>query len=159
MSKFLLISTLAWLLVACSGIEVVTHTSSFYDMETECLGKNMDGLQTLRVWATGNDKNDALTQAQKKAVYEVVFNGISAGAGECNAYPVVDEPNARKEYEDYFDRFFSDSGNYKKYVNIANKDKDAMSAYKSGGRIQFSIIVIVDRAGLRKQFKNDGIIK
>lgn len=159
MKKEIILCLLAVMLIACNGKKAVTHTSSFYTPETECLGKSMDGTQTLRVWATGNDKKDAIKQAQKKAVYEVVFTGITAGVGDCNAYPVVDEANARQKYEDYFDGFFSDSGDYKKFVKIADDEKEAMSAYKSGGRENFGIIVSVDRAGLRKRLKNDGIIK
>ena len=84
----------------------MTDTAAYHNYETECLGKSMDGRQTLRVWASGRNRADAVQQAMKKAVYDITFTGISAGSGECNSYPVVDEANARIKYEEYFDRFF-----------------------------------------------------
>ena len=87
--------------IGCKSKDVTT--TAFHSYSTECLGKSMDGSQTLRVWASGRNRADAIEQAKKKAVYDMVFVGIQSGNGECNAYPIVDEANARKKYEDYFD--------------------------------------------------------
>ena len=88
----------------------------------------------------------------------MVFTGIQAGSGECNAYPVVDEPNARKKYEDYFDMFFADGGAYSKYVSITNQKKSAMHRYYGDGIQTFGIIVTVNRSALRQRFVSDNII-
>ena len=133
-------------------------TTAFHSYETECLGKTMDGRQTLRVWAQGRNRADAIQQAMKKAVYDVTFMGISAGSGECNAYPVVDEANARKKYEDYFDIFFTDGGAYTKYVTTENQKRTATNSFKGHGSQTFDIIVVVDRSALRRRFESDNII-
>lgn len=150
-------SVLVMMLAACKSHRRVT-TTAFHNYPTECLGKSMDGSQTLRVWATGRNRADAIEQAKKKAVYDVTFTGIQAGGGECNAYPVVDEPNARKKYEDYFDRFFADGGAYSKYVSIENQKKSAMDRFKGDGNQMYGIVVTVNRSGLRQRFENDNII-
>ena len=116
-------------------------TTAFHSYTTECLGKSMDGSQTLRVWASGRNRGDAIEQAKKKAVYDMVFTGIQAGSGECNAYPIVDEANARKKYEDYFDAFFIDGGAYSKYVSIDNQKKSAIQRFQGDGTQTFGIIV------------------
>lgn len=144
------------LLAGCKSKEPTT--AAFHNYTTECLGKSMDGSQTLRVWASGRNKTDAIEQAKKKAVYDVVFHGIQAGSGECNAYPVIDEANARKKYEDYFDLFFADGGDYKEYVSIANQKKSAMQRHYGDGTQTFGIIVTVNRSALRKRFESDNII-
>ena len=118
----------------------------------------MDGSQTLQVWASGRNKTDAIEEAKKKAVYDVTFVGISAGSGECNAYPVVDEANARKKYEDYFDKFFSDGGAYKKYVSTSGQQKSSIKKIQGNGNITYGIIVTVNRSELRKRFESDNII-
>lgn len=144
------------LLISCQSKDVVTP--AFHSYKTECLGKSMDGSQTLRVWASGRNKKDAIEQAKKKAVYDVVFTGIQAGSGECNAYPIVDEANARKKYEDYFDLFFTDGGAYSQYVSITNHNKSAIQRYQGNGTQTLGIIVTVNRSALRQRFVSDNII-
>lgn len=136
----------------------LTTTAAYHNYNIECLGKNMDGKQTLRVWASGRNRADAIEQAKKKAVYDVTFSGINAGGGECNAYPVIDEANARKKYEEYFDRFFANGGAYSKYVSIQNQKKSAMDKFQGDGTVMYGIIVEVDRSALRLRFENDNVI-
>lgn len=159
MKKYIVIcaGVLALMFTACKSYQSVT-TTAFHNYTTECMGKAMDGTQTLRVWATGRNRADAIEQAKKKAVYDVTFTGINAGGGECNAYPVIDEANARKKYEDYFDRFFANGGAYRKYVSIADQKKSAMDKFQGDGNQMFGIIVTVNRSALRQRFINDNII-
>lgn len=148
----------ALLLAGCKSKETVTSTATYHSYETECLGKSMDGSQTLRVWASGRNKSDAVEQARKKAVYDVVFTGISAGSGECNAFPVLDEPNARKKYEAYFDKFFADGGAYRKYVTTKGQSKAGTDKFQGKGNLMYSIVVTVNRSELRQRFESDNII-
>ena len=147
----------ALLLMGCKSSKQTVTTAAFHDYKTECLGVGFDGVQTLKVWASGSNRADAIEQAKKKAVYDVTFTGIHAG-GECNAYPVVDEPNARKKYEDYFDRFFTEGGAYKKYVSINKQKKGDMKRLQGDGREMFGIVVDVDRSALRKRYERDSVI-
>lgn len=154
--QLFVVVTILTLLAGCKSKEVTT--AAFHNYTTECIGKSMDGTQTLRVWASGRNKADAIEQAKKKAVYDVVFAGIQAGSGECNAYPVIDEANARKKYEDYFDLFFADGGAYTKYVSMANQRTSAMQRHYGDGTQTFGIIVTVNRSALRQRFEHDNII-
>lgn len=133
-------------------------TTAFHNYDTECLGKSMDGSQTLRVWASGRNRANAIEQAKKKAVYDVVFTGINGGSGECNAYPVVDEANARKKYEEYFDLFFADGGAYSQYVTMVNQKKSSIDKFQGDGTVMFGIIVSVNRSALYQRFVSDNII-
>ena len=159
MKKIIFLSVVALNLMfsACKSHQSAT-TAAYHNYITECLGKSMDGSQTLRVWASGKNRSDAIEQAKKKAVYDVTFTGINAGSGECNAYPVVDEANARKKYEDYFDLFFADGGAYSKYVSIENQKKSAMEKFQGDGNETYGIVVVVNRSALRQRFVNDNII-
>lgn len=145
-------------LIILSGCSSKITTAAFHNYNTECLGKSMDGTQTLRVWASGRNRTHAIEQAKKKAVYDVVFTGINAGSGECNAYPVIDEANARKKYEEYFDLFFTDGGAYSQYVSTENQKRSAIDQFKGDGTVMFGIIVSVNRSALRQRFVSDNII-
>lgn len=157
MKKSILMMIAVVSLVALTGCKS-TKTAAYHSYATECLGKSMDGRQTLRVWASGRNRADAVEQAKKKAVYDVVFTGISAGGGECNGYPVVDEPNARKKYEDYFDRFFADGGAYSSYVTMDGQKSSGVDKFKGHDNVTYSIVVMVDRSALRRRLENDNII-
>lgn len=145
-------------LAACSSKKVVT-TSAFHSYDTECLGMDMDGMQTLRVWGTGLKESEALENALKKAVYEITFTGIAAGQGECNSFPVVSEANARTKYEKYFNDFFEKGGKYKKYVKVRSQQKKAAKNYTGDGTEMVEVIVIVDRPELKRRFEKDKILE
>ncbi len=141
-----------------------TTTSAYYEYEVECLGVELDGSQTLRVWGAGRNKNDAVEQAKKNAVRIVLFKGIHGGLSGCNTKPVVFEVNAEEKYEDYFNVFFMDGGEYLKYVsmkdekrtNIFKKDKEKE---KSRHFVKCGITVRVLRSELKKRLANDNILQ
>ena len=144
------------LLSGCASKKITT--AAFHNYNTECMGKSMDGSQTVRVWASGRNRANAIEQAKKRAVYDVVFTGITSGSGECNAYPVIDEANARKKYEEYFDTFFADGGAYRQYVTTVNQKKSSVDKLQGDGTVMFGIIVSVNRSALYQRFVSDNII-
>lgn len=141
-----------------------TTTGAYFEYEPECLGVELDGSQTLRVWGVGRNKKDAVEQAKKDAVRAVVFKGIRGGLSGCNTKPVIFEVNAEEKYEDYFNVFFMDNGEYLKYVsmkdekrvNIFKKDKEKE---KSKHFVKYAITVRVLRSELKKRFEDDNILQ
>jgi hypothetical protein len=132
-----------------------------YTLESECLGAEMDGSQTLKSWGFGRNRGDALEQARKNAVRDVLFKGLRNGKPGCNIKPVIFDMNAQEKYEDYFNKFFADGGEYKKYVN--QKDEpflDKLSKNKTKGRsgVQIGVVLRVLRAELKQKMIDDKII-
>ena len=144
-------------LTSCSSKKPVVQTASYFNQTTECLGKQLGGTQLLKVYAKGVDRADAVREAKKKAIEEVLFKGITAGDTECSAYPIVDAPNARQKHEDYFNKFFKDSGNFKKYVDEV--DKDLRNSFQGAGTQTWGIVVQIDRNALKKRMQKDKIIE
>lgn len=122
------------------------------------MGTELDGSQTLRVLGYGRNRSDAKEQAMKNAVYAVVFNGIKDGVQGCNLRPLVTEVNARERYEDYFNIFFSDGGEYKNYVSL--KDTKKRSADRSKDKLGYSyeMTIRVLRSELKARLKKDNVI-
>lgn len=138
-----------------------TEVSSAYaytSFETTCMGVEHDGSQTLRAWGKGSNKADAIEQAKKNAVYDVLFKGI-VGTGECARRPLVGEVNARERYAQYFNPFFSDGGEYRKFVKEEKSGEKSRLEAKAVSQTAYGIIVTVDREGLRKQLEEDGVIR
>ena len=143
------------ILGACSSKTVsVSKASAYVSYEPMCMGVERDGSQTLRVWGKGSTKADAIEQAKKNAVYDVLFKGIP-GTGECEKRPLVTEVNARERYSKYFDPFFTDGGEYGKFVKEEKANEASRIEAKGSSIYNYGIIVTVDREGLRRQLEQD----
>lgn len=141
-------------LVSCT----TTKPTAYMTYETQCLGVELDGSQTLLSWGEGKNKADAEEQAKKNAVRDVIFRGIHAGKSDCTRPPLINTPNAERKYEEYFNRFFADNGEYKKYISMEDQKRRSndKESYQYGEKR--SVTVRVYRSELKKRFQEDGIL-
>lgn len=145
-------------LVSCRSNKDVTGSLSYYNFGTTAISVLPSGLITMRAWGGGPDKARAIEEAMKNAVSDVIFKGVKGASGYAGQ-AIVTEVNARERYAEYFDLFFADGGEYKKFVTeTSSKDKSRTRA-KSDGRQNFGVTVTVDRNALKQQLRQDGIIK
>ncbi len=147
------------LLAALFLMSANAQTQTIYARSSiRCMGVELDGSQTLRVQGYGRNRSDAKEQAMKNAVWAVIFEGIRDGVEGCNMRPLVTEVNAKERYEDYFNIFFADNGEYKKYVSLRDTKK------RSGGRSKdklgyvYDLTIRVLRAELKARLKADNLI-
>ena len=129
-----------------------------FAQETECISKEMDGSLTLRVWGTGRNRTDALEQAKKQAVYDVLFKGVTKGNTDYNMRPVMTEVNARQRYQDYFDIFFMDRGEYLKYISMEDKRAGSTRIRRNYRDVTVGVTVRVLVPQLRARLKADGLL-
>ncbi|MCR5325404.1 MAG: hypothetical protein K6E37_01475 [Bacteroidales bacterium] len=129
-----------------------------FAQETECISKEMDGSLTLRVWGSGRNKTDALEQAKKQAVYDVLFKGITRGNNDYNMRPIMTEVNARQRYQDYFDIFFMDRGEYRKYISMEDKRAGSTRTRRNYRDVTVGTTVRVLVPQLRARLKEDGLL-
>ena len=130
-----------------------------FAQETTCISKELDGSLTLRTWGVGRNKTDALEQAKKQAVYDVIFNGITKGNTDYTMRPIMSEVNARQRYQDYFDIFFSDRGEYRKYISMEDSRAGSTNVVKRSKRdVTVSCTVRVLVPQLRARLKADGLL-
>ncbi len=125
----------------------------------ECMGVEHDGSQTLRVFGTGRNKADAVEQAKKNAVREVIFKGITHGQQGCQTRPILAEVNAEERHEDYFNRFFADGGDYANYVTLDDERRHSRDREKAQTFVSRTITVRVLRPQLKERLKADGVLK
>lgn len=156
-SNILIVMVLS-VLASCGSKEKVVQTAAYREQPTECLGKAMDGSLTLKVWAKGTSRMEAIREAKKKVISEVLFQGI-AGSGDCNTYPVVDAPNARTQHEQYFNKFFSDGGGFKKFVDEVEKRSEADNFQGANSQQVYGVVLKVDRPALKQRMQKDKIIE
>lgn len=133
--------------------------ASFHERPVECLGVELDGSQTLRSMGSGNTKSDAVEQAKKNAVWAVIFEGIRQGKAGCDMRPLLNEVNAKEKYEEYFNRFFADGGEYKKYVSMEDEKRRSKDKSKNKYYKNYTITVRVLRSELKARLKQDNVLK
>ncbi|WP_321342965.1 hypothetical protein [uncultured Draconibacterium sp.] len=156
MKKFIKLNFLFILFFLLSCSPKIIH-SGYYSFESECLGVELEGSQTLKAWGRGKNRKDAVEQARKNAVRDVIFNGIRKGSADCNLKPIILEVNAHERYEDYFNAFFADDGPYKDF--ITNDDRAPVEKHLAGNDLVCGVTVRVLRSDLKKQLKWDSILK
>ncbi len=157
-SILVLLSTL----IGISNLSAQKNAGGNYTFETECFGVELDGSQTLKAWGNGRNSSDAVEQAKKNAVRDVIFKGIQNGKSECNRSALLLEANAQTKYEDYFFKFFADGGEYSKYVNQKDEkivDKISRDKKKARESVTKGVLVRVLRNELKQKLKADGILK
>jgi len=81
----------------------------------ECVSQEFDG--TVTSLGNGRNRFDALEQAKKNSIFQLLFKGVSSNNSNCNIRPLIPEANAESRYKDYFNIFFKDNGDYLKYVS------------------------------------------
>lgn len=136
------------------------NPAAYYNIEVECMGTGMDGTQLIKVWGYGKKPDDAIEQAKKNGVQAVMFKGITAGRPGCMLRPLITEPGAEQQYQDYFAAFFKDKGKYLNFVNVSNDGSiDPKDRLKAGKQYKIGLLVSVSHTALRKELEAAGIIK
>ena len=115
--------------------------------------------ETLRAWGRGKNRTDAIEQAKKNAVRDVLFKGVVAGSRECSVRPLITEVNAQERYASYFNDFFRDGGEYLKYVSMEDKKTNSNMKASNKTQISYSTTVRVLRSQLQQKLIEDKILK
>lgn len=152
----LLILPLVLCILAGCGAKV---SQARYDYKSQVLSANYDGTYVIRVHIRARNAAIAFTDAQRKAVKEVIFSGVEAASdGVKPLQPILFDMNAERKYEDYFNAFFVDGGEWTKYASLHDK-RTGTTHYKRDGRQMLEVITVtVDRAGLKAKLIADKIL-
>lgn len=132
-----------------------------YNYETECFGVEGDGSQTVKGWGSGRNREDAVEQAKKNGLADVLFKGIRSNKG-CNSKPILFDSNIREKKEDYFNAFFADGGPYMEFITGEDGSDLHFSVVKgrgkAGDQVTYGVIIRVQRAKLKAKMIQDGIL-
>jgi hypothetical protein len=126
------------------------------------MGSELDGSITVKAWGNGRNSSDALEQAKKNAVSDVIFKGISEGKSLCRQMPLLPAGNARIRHESYFNKFFRDGGEFLQYVSLQDERySDKWNRDRRGARqsVTYGIILRIHRSDLKERLISDGILK
>lgn len=161
MKKFKFLSIVAFMgiicLAGCRSKQTIGDSYSYYNFKSTLISASPSGYITMRSWGSGPDKASAIKEAKKNAVSDVLFKGFDT-SNDYLARPLIYEVNAREKYAQYFDRFFSDGGEYENFVVETSSTDGSRIESKSQGRHNYGITVTIDRNALKNQMRADGLI-
>lgn len=142
----------------CLGCGSPEKISGYYSYQTECLGSDMSGSQVVKTWGTGRDKKEAKADAFRKAMQDILFDGIRNGNQECDMRPVISEANAREKYESYFNEFFSDKGMYSSF--ISEKHRPILERNRrSNSKVAYGYVIEIHVSELKERLRYDNILR
>jgi hypothetical protein len=146
-----------------AGCKYSKRSSVYYDYETQCMGVGKKGTTLLKVYSYAKKSRRAIELAKKHAVHAVIFKGIpngpNPGQSGCMDRGLARDANAEQEHRMYFERFFSDNGQYLNFVSISNDGSIAPGdRQRVGKKLKIGVQVVVMHESLRKQLEADKII-
>ncbi|MCQ2334120.1 MAG: hypothetical protein MJZ88_05870 [Paludibacteraceae bacterium] len=137
----------------------VQKSQASYDFSSKVLSSNEDGSYVIRTQVRARNAVIAFTDAQRKVVKEVIFDGVQAGSNGIEALkPLCFDKNARAKHEDYFNAFFADEGAWKQYASLKDKRLTTTTYARNGKQMVETVTVTVNRAELKRKLQEDGII-
>lgn len=150
-----LVAVLA-LLAGCG----VKRSQASYDFKSKLLSSNYDGTYVIRTQVRARNAAIAFTDAQRKVVREVIFDGVDAGSNGVEPLkPILFDMNAKYKYEAYFEAFFRDGGEWTKYANLMDKRTGTTTYQRNGLQSIETVTVTVNRSALKDKLIMDGILE
>lgn len=157
MKRLTLLLATILLLAGCAKKEYPI-SSIFAPSNVVYLNSELDGSITVRARGEGRNLSDAREQAAKNALYEVIFNGVVVPGNPQLSEPLLTTPNAKERFEEFFNGFFADKGEYRSFISKA--DRRSSTDLEERGKLQITVTrtLRIQRAELRGYLREQGII-
>jgi len=147
-----------WVFLIFFGCNPQQRIAGNYTYKTECLYSEQSGIIIVKGWGKGSNRLDAIENAQKNALEEVMLTGIQNGKQECGTRPLILKVNAKEVYAEFLSDFFGKRGDYKKYIKPSKGGLKTIPERKGGrGFEAFGIVLEIDKEKLKEFLKKKNI--
>ncbi|MCQ2177524.1 MAG: hypothetical protein MJY42_01400 [Bacteroidales bacterium] len=157
MKKVLVLITMALLMVSCHVSR--NPVSASFQSPVQFMKTDGDGSITVRATGIGRNYNDALDQARKLALQQLVFKGIEVPGNAFLSKPLITEVNAEEKYQDFFNMFFADGGDYRQFVSAEDKRVGSTVEKKGDAKVKQTVTVRLLRPELKQYLIDHKVIK
>ena len=151
---------MAMLLFGIQGLFAQSYGAQYTKMHV--VNVELDGSVTIQVSGQGRYQKDAMDQARKNAVYNVVFKGMKMeDQNSIIVKPLIYEVNAAEKYASFFNSFFADGGDYVNFVTMHDRrvGTSTKTKNKKDKQVGWTTTVRVLRPQLEAFLIERGIIK
>jgi len=159
--KFILL-TLVFLCALFTGFsqakKKANKDTEQFRYDISCAGVGAQGTYLVKVWSycKKSQPQVATEQSRKNAVHGIIFKGFSGATQGCPAQrALASDPTIAQQHSDFFRKFFSDGGDYMKYVLSTER----VDRVKVGREYKIACVVSVAKDQLRKDLEAAGILK
>lgn len=147
----------AMTLVSCNLQKI--STAAFHEVKSEFMNLEGDGSITVRAYGIGRYRGDALDQARKNAIRDVMLRGVYVPGDPQMSRPLILEVNAEEKYADFLHKFFADGGDYVQFFSRRDRRRETNEKHWSGTQMKISSTIRVLRPELQQYLKQNNIIK
>jgi hypothetical protein len=147
----------AMTLVSCNLQKISTAAS--HEVKSKFMNLEGDGSITVRAYGIGRYRGDALDQARKNAIRDVMLRGVYVPGDPQMSRPLILEVNAEEKYADFLYQFLADGGSYKYFTSREDRRRETNEKYWTGKQMKMSTTVRVLRPQLQQYLKENNIIK
>lgn len=141
-------------------IKKANEDTAHWRYEIEAVEVGVQGTCLVKVWSYSKKPNIAASQARKNAVHGIIFKGIPAKNRIPGKKPLVQNPSVEAQQADFFKSFFSDNGDYMRFVTLTNNGAIAAGdVMKVGKEYKVGVNVTVNYSDLRKALEEAGVVK
>ena len=155
---FLYVAVVVVMIMTSCNPQKVT-TTAFYSVRSEYMNSEGDGSVTVRAYGEGRYRGDALEQAHKNAVRDILLYGVEVPGNPHLSRPLITEVNAEEKYADFLYQFLADGGSYKYFTSREDRRRETNEKYWTGKQMKMSTTVRVLRPQLQQYLKENNIIK
>ncbi len=148
---------MALLMVSCHVSR--NPVSASFQSPVQFMKTDGDGSITVRATGIGRNYNDALDQARKLALQQLVFKGIEVPGNAFLSKPLITEVNAEEKYQDFFNMFFADGGDYRQFVSAEDKRVGSTVEKKGDAKVKQTVTVRLLRPELKQYLIDHKVIK
>ncbi len=144
------------LVSSCAATRQITAN---YQTGVSFMRNDNDGSITVMAYGHGKSLPEAHQAAMRNAVDEILFKGVSVPSRPDISKPVVTVTNARERYADFFNDFFADGGEWRRFVSSNENKLESRVREKTRYQYKKGLIVRVRRSDLISYLKDNGILK
>lgn len=159
MKKYLVGLSAMLLLAGVGCSKKLADTGSYFRSGTEYLNSEGDGSITVRAYGMGKTREDAIEQACKNAVHDVLFKGVLTPENTILSRPLIREINAQEKYQYFFNPFFADGGQYRRFVSLEDRRPKSDGRQANSVQQRYAVTVRVLRAELQQYLIEHHIVK
>jgi len=127
------------------------------EYEVKFIRTAVEGNILFKIYSYGKNEDASIENAKRNAIKAVLFTGIP---GSDLQKPLITTPGAIETHKDYFNVFFKKGGKYLQYVALSTDGSiDSDDRLRVGKMTKIGVAVLVQKAALRKEMEDAGIIR
>lgn len=146
---------LSFVLICITPIAYSKNMNSLPQYELTGAGTGSQGTYLVNVTVISKKSNPDDNLLKRAAVHGVLFKGFSSNEHRQTQKPLAGSATNENKYADFYNDFFSESGDASNYASIIESSRKVI---KSGKEYRVTVTVSINKEDLRSHLESLGIL-